>query len=188
MHLAACPPLRLKQLTVALAALAAVASTAVPPARALNIEVARYTSWSPHRSMDETRKFLDQHCEAGWKAGTVFSWLITLAEGGHAAGMIDFRLAACRAEVGYVLARRYWGRGLMTEAARALVDWVIDQPEIHRAWATVDLENPASQRVLEKVGMVREGVLRRWMVFPNLGFVPRDVWSFARIKETGTRQ
>ncbi len=43
MHLAACPPLRLKQLTVALAALAAVASTAVPPARALNIEVARYT-------------------------------------------------------------------------------------------------------------------------------------------------
>src|SRR5690349_24831847 len=43
MHLAACPPLRLKQLTVALAALAAVASTAVAPARALNIEVARYT-------------------------------------------------------------------------------------------------------------------------------------------------
>ena len=127
-----------------------------------DIEVARYTSWSPHRSMDETRKFLDQHCEAGWKAGTVFSWLITLAEGGHAAGMIDFRLAACRAEVGYVLARRFW--------------------------ATVDLENPASQQVLEKVGMVREGVLRRWMVFPNLGFVPRDVWSFARIKETGTRQ
>lgn len=102
--------------------------------------------------------------------------------------MIDFRLAACRAEVGYVLARRYWGHGLMTEAARVVVDWVISQPEIHRAWATVDLENPASQRVLEKVGMVREGVLRHWMVFPNLGFVPRDVWSFARIKETGTRQ
>jgi len=76
----------------------------------------------------------------------------------------------------------------MTEAARVVVDWVISQPEIHRAWATVDLENPASQRVLEKVGMVREGVLRHWMVFPNLGFVPRDVWSFARIKETGTRQ
>jgi len=30
-----------------------------------DIEVARYTSWSPHRSMDETRKFLDQHCKAG---------------------------------------------------------------------------------------------------------------------------
>jgi len=150
-------------------------------------EVARYTTWSPHRSLDETRKFLEQYCEAGWKAGTVFSWLMTISEGGYAAGIIDSRLSTCRAEVGYVLARRYWGRGFMTEAAGAVVEWVIAQPEIHRVWATVDLENVASQRVLEKVGMVREGVLRRWVVFPNLGPVPRDVWSFARIKETGAR-
>jgi len=148
-------------------------------------QVARYTTWSPHRSLDETRGFLEHHCLAGRKAGTVFSWLITISEGGAAAGMIDFRLAACRAEVGYVLAHRYWGRGLMTEAAGAVVEWVIAQPEIHRVWATVDLENVASQRVLEKVGMVREGVLRRWLVAPNLGPVPRDVWSFSRIKETG---
>ena len=150
-------------------------------------EVARYTTWSPHRSLDETRKFLEQYCEAGWKAGTVFSWLITILDGGHAAGIIDFRLTACRAEVGYVLARRHWGRGFMTEAAGAVVEWVIAQPEIHRVWATVDLENVASQRVLEKAGMVKEGVLRRWVVFPNLGPVPRDVWSFARIKEAGVR-
>jgi len=150
-------------------------------------QVARYTSWSPHRSLDETRKFLDQYCEAGRKAGTVFSWLITMSEGEYVAGMIDFRLTACRAEVGFVLARRYWSHGFMTEAAGAVVEWVIAQPEIHRVWATVDLENVASQRVLEKVGMVREGVLRRWLVFPNLGPVPRDVWSFARIKETVVR-
>jgi RimJ/RimL family protein N-acetyltransferase len=148
-------------------------------------QVARYTTWSPHRSLDETRGFLEHHCAAGRKAGTVFSWLITISEGGAAAGMIDFRLAACRAEVGYVLAHRYWGRGLMTEAAGAVVEWLIAQPEIHRVWATVDLENVASQRVLEKVGMVREGVLRRWLAAPNLGPVPRDVWSFSRIKETG---
>ncbi|MBI1728318.1 MAG: GNAT family N-acetyltransferase [Candidatus Rokubacteria bacterium] len=150
-------------------------------------QVARYTTWSPHRSLDETRNFLEQHCVAGRKAGNMFSWLITMSEGGPAAGMIDFRLTACRAEVGYVLAQRYWGHGLMTEAAGAVVEWVIAQPEIHRVWATVDLENVASQRVLEKVGMVREGMLRRWVLFPNLGPVPRDVWSFARIKETGTR-
>jgi RimJ/RimL family protein N-acetyltransferase len=41
--------------------------------------------------------------------------------------------------------------------------------------------------VLEKVGMVREGVLRRWAVFPNLGSEPRDVLSFARIKDTVAR-
>ena len=110
--------------------------------------VARYTSWSPHKSLDETRWFLEQHCAAGWKTGAVFSWLIATSEKGYTAGMIDFRLTACRAEVGYVLAQRYCGHGLMTEAASAVVEWVITQPEIHRVWATVDLENVASQRVL----------------------------------------
>ena len=162
-------------------------ASAIFDAYTQDAEVARYTSWTPHRSLGETRGFLEQHCEAGWKAGTVFSWLITVTEGGDAAGIIDFRLTACRAEIGYVLARRCWGRGLMTEAAGAVVEWVIAQPEIHRVWATVDLENVASQRVLEKVGMVREGVLRRWLVFPNLGPVPRDVWSFARVREEGAR-
>jgi len=179
------PPATLETPRLRLRAPAAGDAEAIFEAYTQDIQVARYTTWAPHRSLGETRKFLEQHCEAGRKAGTVFSWLITLSDGGHAAGMIDFRLAACRAEVGYVLARRYWGRGLMTEAAGAVVEWVIAQPEIHRVWATVDLENVASQRVLEKVGVVREGVLRRWLVAPNLGPVSRDVWSFARIKETG---
>jgi RimJ/RimL family protein N-acetyltransferase len=179
------PPATLETPRLRLRAPVAGDAEAIFEAYTQDIQVARYTTWAPHRSLGETRKFLEQHCEAGRKAGTVFSWLITLSDGGHAAGMIDFRLAACRAEVGYVLARRYWGRGLMTEAAGAVVEWVIAQPEIHRVWATVDLENVASQRVLEKVGMIREGVLRRWLVAPNLGPVPRDVWSFARIKETG---
>ena len=181
------PPAALETPRLRLRAPVVEDAAAIFDAYTQDAEVARYTTWSPHRSLDETRKFLDQYCEAGRKAGTVLSWLITMSEGGYVAGMIDFRLTACRAEVGYVLAQRYWGRGFMTEAAGAVVEWVIAQPEIHRVWATVDLENVASQRVLEKVGMVREGVLRRWLVFPNLGPVPRDVWSFARIRETGAR-
>ena len=181
------PPVTFETSRLRLRPPVAADAAAIFDAYTQDAEVARYTSWSPHRSLDETRNFLEQYCEAGRKAGTVFSWLMTISEGGDAAGMIDFRLTACRAEVGYVLARRYWGRGLMTEAADTVVEWVMAQPEIHRVWATVDLENVASQRVLEKVGMVREGVLRRWMVFPNLSPVPRDVWSFARIKETRTR-
>ena len=64
-----------------------------------------------------------------------------------------------------------------------VVDWAIAQPDVHRVWAVADLENVASQRVLEKAGMVREGVLRRWMLVPSQGKVPRDVWCFARVKE-----
>jgi RimJ/RimL family protein N-acetyltransferase len=181
------PPATLETARLRLRAPVVEDAAAIFDAYTQDAEVARYTTWSPHRSLDETQKFLEQYCDAGWKAGTVFSWLITISDGGTAAGMIDFRLTASRAEVGYVLAQRYWGHGFMTEAAGVVVEWVIAQPEIHRVWATVDVDNVASQRVLEKVGMVREGVLRRWVVFPNLGPVPRDVLSFARIRETGAR-
>lgn len=147
-------------------------------------EVTRYVSWRAHPTIAVTRKFLADYCVAGRTRGDVFSWLITLAEGGDVAGMIDLRPVTTRVEVGYVLARRYWGRGLMTEAVGAVVDWAIAQRDVQRVWAVVDLENLASQRVLEKVGMEREGVLRRWTVFPNQGATARDVWCYARIKAT----
>jgi [ribosomal protein S5]-alanine N-acetyltransferase len=147
-------------------------------------EVTRYVSWAPHPNVEATRQFIEQFCVAGWATGEAFPWLITVAEDDAVAGMLDLRPLATRVEVGYVLARRYWGRGLMTEAARAVVDWAIAQPDVYRVWAVVDLENVASQRVLEKTGMAREGILRRWMVAPTLGPVPRDVWCFARVKDT----
>jgi RimJ/RimL family protein N-acetyltransferase len=49
-------------------------------------------------------------------------------------------------------------------------------------WATCDVENLASARVLERVGMTREGVLRRWTVYPNLGDTPRDCLCYSIVK------
>ncbi len=67
----------------------------------------------------------------------------------------------------------------MTEAVKAIVDWVLKQESIHRVWAFCDVENLASARVLEKVGMQREGVLRRWMIHPNVSDEPRDCYCYA---------
>ena len=55
----------------------------------------------------------------------------------------------------------------MTEAATHLVNWSLAQPEIFRVWAYCDAENPASARVMEKAGMVREGVLRHGLAQLN---------------------
>jgi RimJ/RimL family protein N-acetyltransferase len=71
----------------------------------------------------------------------------------------------------------------MPEALRPIVDWALQQKEIYRIWAFCDVDNRASARVLEKIGMQREGVLRRWFVHPNMGDVPRDCFCYARIKE-----
>ena len=85
--------------------------------------------------------------------------------------------------MGYVLARAHWGLGFMSEAARTLVERALAEPDVHRVWAVCDVENRASARVLEKAGMEREGMLRRWAI-ANVSPVPRDCWCYARVKET----
>lgn len=69
----------------------------------------------------------------------------------------------CRGELGYVLAKEYWGKGIASDAVRLVLKEVFDEmPELERVEALVDVENLASQRVLEKVGFVKEGVLRKY--------------------------
>ena len=73
----------------------------------------------------------------------------------------DFR----RANIGYEIAPAYWAKGYATEAARAILAFGFGELRLHRIWAHCVAENAASYRVLEKVGMRREGRLREkeWM-------------------------
>lgn len=64
------------------------------------------------------------------------------------------------ASLGYILRRDLWGRGLVAEAASALVDFGFDHLDLHRIWATCAVDNIGSRRVLEKLGMKREAHLR----------------------------
>jgi [ribosomal protein S5]-alanine N-acetyltransferase len=57
-------------------------------------------------------------------------------------------------------------------------------PSVWRVQAYCDPENGASARVLEKAGLVREGLLRRYIVTPNLGDEPRDVYVYALVRDT----
>jgi RimJ/RimL family protein N-acetyltransferase len=70
----------------------------------------------------------------------------------------------------------------MLEAARWLVDWTLAQPQFHRIGAVCDVENDASARLLERIPMIKEGILRRWLVHPAFGDVPRDCFVFSRLK------
>jgi len=65
-----------------------------------------------------------------------------------------------RAELGYALARAHWEMGLMTEAATAVIDYGFVSHNLAKIHASADVRNVGSYRVMEKVGMVREGVLR----------------------------
>lgn len=150
-------------------------------------DVTRYVAWPPHESPDVTREFL-QGCLARWRSGDEFTWVIEEKPAGGAIGMLACRIPDHRASLGYVLARTHWGRGYAAEALGPVLDWLGTQPRVRRVWAVCDVENRASARVLEKVGMEREGVLRRWGVHPNLGPEPRDVLCYSLLREEARRR
>ena len=72
------------------------------------------------------------------------------------------------AEIGYWLGEAFWGRGVMTEAVRALTQWAFDNFNLSRIYAGVLEWNPASIRVLEKAGYQFEGRLRKAVVKQDL--------------------
>jgi len=90
-------------------------------------------------------------------------WAIVEKASGRVIGTIrmgEYRAQHGRASVGYALARPYWNRGLTTEALRAVLRFGFDVVGLNRIFAVCYPENPASARVMEKVGMTYEGTLR----------------------------
>jgi [ribosomal protein S5]-alanine N-acetyltransferase len=143
--------------------------------------VTRYLSWKPHRRVETVEAFLRESLSAQDK-GNRWLWAITVKGSDWPVGMIDTRLHDHRFNSGYVLAKRLWGKGYMPEALQPIIDWALEQDHIYRAWAFCDVDNRASARVLEKVGMQKEGTLRRWFVHPNVSDVPRDCFAYSRVK------
>jgi [ribosomal protein S5]-alanine N-acetyltransferase len=108
--------------------------------------------------------------------------LIEARDGTGAIGMIGVTPDEHRATIGYVIARRSWGHGLATEAAHEVMRALLEVAGFERVWAVCDVENGASARVLEKIGMRFEGVLARWMIHPNRSAEPRDCRSYAIVR------
>lgn len=80
------------------------------------------------------------------------------------------------AELGYWLGRRFWGRGVMSEAVPAVTRWALASLGLHRVFAVPFAHNAASVRVLEKAGFTREGLMRRSAVKDGL---IQDQWLYA---------
>lgn len=127
--------------------------------------VLRSTSvlWETHRSIEDSEAFLRLATE-GYERGDFGGWGIVLKDSGAFIGTCGLEAGYApehaRAELGYVLAREFWGRGLMPEAVRAVVRFGFSRMDLNRVEARCIAENTASARVMEKAGMTYEGTLR----------------------------
>jgi RimJ/RimL family protein N-acetyltransferase len=144
-------------------------------------EVTRYLTWRPSERLADTQAFLNG-CIARWDTAEEFSWILTLPPGNCPMGLIACRPHSWRIELGYALAKRFWNHGFMTEAVRNVSDCALTSKKIYRVWAYCDVSNTPSARVLEKAGMQREGILRRWTIHPNISSEPRDCFAYSRTR------
>lgn len=148
---------------------------------AADAEAARFLTFVPHQSLDTVEVFV-QRCVEENARGQSVTYAVEELKGAPFIGGVTLTIEDHRCGLGYVLGKRYWGKGYMTEIVRAVADWALLQSFIHRVWAVADIDNIASARVLEKSGFEREGILKCWSLHPNISPIPRDCWSYSRVR------
>ncbi len=130
----------------------------------------------------DAEAFVASRVSDQWEAQA--TWAMQLNDGVAGGLGLTVESKHLRAALGYGLARPHWGKGLTTEAARAVIDAAYRTlPNLNRVYATADARNSASQRVMEKLGMRREARLRAhrvhrgetvdWVIYGLL----RDDWE-----------
>src|SRR5688500_16299239 len=125
------PVLETRRLRLRLPAMEDAAGVA---AYASDPDVSRYVPWLRQRSLADAQSFL-QYAIGAVEKGHERNWVIVERATSEVAGTIGLRVQGHRMELGYVLARRWWGQGIATEAAQAVVAWALAQAEVHRVWA-----------------------------------------------------
>jgi RimJ/RimL family protein N-acetyltransferase len=149
-----------------------------------------YWSSEPITSLEEADDRIQQ--EIDWHSKEkCFNWAIALPDSNQFIGKIclfQFNEQNRRAEIGYVLHRKHWGKGYMSEAMEFMLAFAFGELGLHRIEADTDPENLPSLALLEKFGFQREGLFRdRWFVHDKwhdsvmLGLL-KEIWNQHRDK------
>lgn len=144
--------------------------------------VGRYVSFTPFDTLANSHDAVRRHVWEYENNPDFYGWAVTL--GGEVIGSIglfdiDHDSETC--ELGYSIGSRWWGNGYGTEAAKAVVDFAILRLFAHRVQATHHPDNIASKRVLEKIGMKFEGIMRGAQRNPTGTY--SDLWLYARLSD-----
>jgi ribosomal-protein-alanine N-acetyltransferase len=87
--------------------------------------VTRYMTWRPHKNLEETYRIVELMLKL-WDEGDAYSYAITLKNSDSVIGMIAMHPDGFKVGIGYVLARPYWNKGYITEAALAITNWLLE--------------------------------------------------------------
>lgn len=125
-------------------------------------KVTEFLSWQSHKSINDTISYLNNVVLPAYN-DEIYRWAIEFKQDGKMIGCIDivkFDKKVKMAELGYVLSDDYWGLGIMPEAGNAVIEY-LKELGFKRIQAIHHMDNPKSGRVMQKLGMQFEGVLRK---------------------------
>lgn len=130
-------------------------------------EVWKWTNYAPMSCVEDVRDAADMFTEkwlGAYESPKRYSWAIQLKSTNEVVGRLfgmhpDDSIG--QIELAYEIGRKWWNQGLMTEAARTVIDFFFKEVGCNRVYAYHASENPASGKVMQKCGMVYEGTLRQ---------------------------
>ncbi|KAK3190077.1 hypothetical protein Dsin_029638 [Dipteronia sinensis] len=125
-------------------------------------KVTRFCSWGPYTSKAQGLDYIKNKV-------LPHPWFKAICLDNRPIGTISVTENSgskrCRSELGYLLSSKYWGKGIATRAVKMVAETIFDEwPHLERLEALVDVENVGSQKVLQKAGFLKEGVLRKYFI------------------------
>lgn len=132
--------------------------------------VCHYQPWGPN-SEEESQAFVEEVLKAADQSPRCrYAFAVILNGEMVGTGELNIEDTVNRVgEISYIVNPNFWGRGIASEVARLLIDYGFKEHQLHRIYATCDTRNIASAKVLEKVGMTKEGRMREDLLL-------RDGW------------
>ena len=145
-------------------------------------EVTKHLTWPTHSSVEISKMVLTDWT-SHYPEPDFYNWAIVLKENGPepigniSVVGIDNKVDA--ATMGYCMSRAHWRKGIMAEALTAVIAFLFDEVGFNRVEADHDPNNPASGRVMEKSGMLHEGILRQ-AGRSNQGIIDVSRWAILK--------
>ena len=145
-------------------------------------EVTKHLTWPPHSDIEVTKSVLAYWDKENEKPNN-YHWGIVLKETQQiigTGGTVSINEKHHCAELGYCMGRAYWGKGYMSEAVAAMIEYLFNTVGLNRIAALYEPENIGSGRVMQKCGMIYEGTQRQAFYCTKRGYVDLACYSILK--------
>lgn len=139
-----------------------------------NPDIMRYMGFRTHETVNDAARLIEQY------RNSVSKWqaICPAGEPSDILGVVGLEVMRHQATLTIMFRQDWKARGAGREFSKPFVQWIFTHPQIWRVWAYCHVDNVPVQRVLERMGAVREGLLRRFEFFPNVSTEPQDCYIY----------